>query len=281
MNKNYLNPAETAAAVIEAGRVKGERSFFSLLVLGILAGAFIAFAGQGSTMASFNLLSDPETFGLGRCLLGAVFTVGLMLVVVSGAELFTGNTLMCLTVLEKKTTIRKMLRNWGLVYLGNFIGAILIAWMVCKTGLWSSGGDMLGAMTVKIALGKVNLSFLSAMISGILCNWLVCMAVWMSMAADTIISKLAAVFFPIWLFATSGFEHSIANMYYIPAGILAKSAYGSFFEEAELASLNWQNFFAGNLLPVTIGNIIGGAVFTGFALWLGHCAKTGSKVKVK
>ena len=156
MNKNFLTPAETAAAIVDAGRVKGDRSFSSLLILGILAGAFIAFAGQGSSMASFNLLAQPETFGLGRCLLGSVFTVGLMMVVISGAELFTGNTMMCLAVMQKQTTLVKMLRNWAVVYIGNFLGAVLIAWMVSVTGLWESGGQALGMMTVKIALGKVD-----------------------------------------------------------------------------------------------------------------------------
>ncbi len=279
MNKNFLTPAETAAAIVDAGRVKGDRSFSSLLILGILAGAFIAFAGQGSSMASFNLLAQPETFGLGRCLLGSVFTVGLMMVVISGAELFSGNTMMCLAVMQKQTTLVKMLRNWAVVYIGNFLGAVLIAWMVSVTGLWESGGQALGMMTVKIALGKVNLSFGAALISGILCNWLVCMAVWFATGADTVLGKLAACFFPIWLFATSGFEHSIANMYYITAGLLAKPLYGFFFSAEEMALLNWESFFLSNLLPVTIGNIIGGGLFVAIALWFGHRSKDRAKAE--
>ena len=211
--------------------------------------------------------------------MGSVFTVGLMMVVISGAELFTGNTMMCLAVMQKQTTLVKMLRNWAVVYIGNFLGAVLIAWMVSVTGLWESGGQALGMMTVKIALGKVNLSFGAALISGILCNWLVCMAVWFATGADTVLGKLAACFFPIWLFATSGFEHSIANMYYITAGLLAKPLYGFFFSAEEMALLNWESFFLSNLLPVTIGNIIGGGLFVAIALWFGHRSKDRAKAE--
>lgn len=268
MNKNYLAPKEIVEAVINVGKAKAENRFLPLLILGILAGAFIAFAAQGSSMAAFNLLLGIDTFGLGRALAGAVFTVGLMLVIVTGAELFTGNTLICLAVYEKKVTIGGMLRNWGIVYVGNLIGALIIVFMVAQTGLLHSNYDELGRLTVTIALNKVNMSFGAALFSGILCNWLVCLAVWMATAANSVTGKLLAAFFPIWLFATSGFEHCVANMYYIPAGILAKAQYGGFWEPGGLDSLNWGTFFTGNLIPATIGNIIGGVLFVGTAYWL-------------
>ena len=201
-----------------------------------------------------------------------VFATGLMLIVVAGGELFTGNTLMIISVIEKKTSVWSLLRNWTIVYVANFIGAVLIAYMMFQSGLFASGGDMLGAVTIRIAVYKVNINFMSAIFLGIMCNWLVCLAVWMAYGCDTILGKLFAVFFPIWLFITSGFEHSIANMYYIPAGILAKSidsmsAMTGLSSEA-LNSLSWGSFITHNLIPVTIGNIIGGVIFVAIAYWL-------------
>lgn len=274
MNNAMLTPEKIVGAVIQAGKAKGERSASALAVLGILAGALIAFAAYASTMASYNLLANPDTYGIGRCLLGAMFSMGLIMVVITGAELFTGNALMTLAVIEKRISMGQMLRNWGIVYLANFAGAFLIAWLVAQTGLLGSGGGALGEMTVKIALGKVNLSFLKAFCSGILCNWLVCMAVWMAFASDSLGGKAVAIFGPIWLFATSGFEHSVANMYYIPAGILAKNQYGlTGFFDSELAQLNWGSFISNNLVPVTLGNLVGGIICVGMAYWFAYYRK--------
>lgn len=266
-----LKPAEVLEVAIEVGAKKAENSFLRLAVLGILAGAFIAFAAEGSTMAAFNLLSNPETFGLGRAVAGAVFPTGLMLVVLTGCELFTGNNLMITTLLEKRTTVGKMLRNWVLVYIFNLIGSLFVVILMAQSGLLHSGADMLGAVTVKIAAGKTSLDFLPAFVLGILCNWLVCLAVWISYGADTLLGKMMGIFFPISLFITSGFEHSIANMYYIPAGIIAKSnetfvKLSGATPEA-LESLTWSGFFVNNLIPVTLGNIVGGAILVGMAYW--------------
>ena len=265
-----LTSVQLVAAVINSGKMKGERAASSLVILGMMAGAFIAFAAYGSTMASYNLLSNPDTFGIGRCLLGSVFTVGLMMVVFTGAELFTGNTLMTLAMVEKKISLKQMLRNWVIVYLSNFLGAFLIVWLVAQTGLLGSSGGTLGEMTVRIALTKVNLSFWSAFCSGILCNWLVCTAVWMSFASDSLVGKVVTIFGPIWLFATGGFEHSIANMYYIPAGILAAAQYGAAFSDSELVRLNWVSFVDSNLIPVTLGNLVGGILCVAMAYWFVH-----------
>lgn len=268
MNKLFLTPGEIAGAAIDAGQAKAERKFLPMLILSMMAGAFIAFGAQASNMAAFNLLSNPATFGLGRILAGTVFAVGLMMVLITGAELFTGNTLICLAVYEKKTKLSAMFRNWIVVYIGNFLGSLLIVLMIMQTGLLNSGDGLLGITTVKIALNKVNLGFFSAFVSGILCNWLVCLAVWMSFAAQSIPGKIMAIFFPIWLFVTSGFEHSVANMYFIPAGIMAKAQFGA--EVAGSQALNWGNFVVGNLIPVTIGNIVGGVLFVGTAFWYAY-----------
>jgi formate/nitrite transporter len=275
MEKHPLKPQEILDVSLSVSESKAESGFVKLSVLGFLAGAFIAFAAEGSNMAAFNLLASPESYGLGRTLAGTVFGVGLMLVVLAGGELFTGNTLMIGGVIRRRITVPAMLRNWLIVYVANFAGAVFLAWLMYHSGLFHSGGDALGAVTIKIAAGKTGLPFARALILGILCNWLVCLAVWLSFGADTMAGKMLAIFFPIWLFITSGFEHSVANMYYVPAGIFAMSD-AALTEAARsigvtpemIDALNWPGFLAHNLLPVTIGNIIGGCVFVSGAYLL-------------
>ena len=261
---NHLKPAQTLEAMMTASETKAAMSLKRLIIFGIFAGVYIAFAGSGANMAAFNLLADPETFGLGKVLSGTIFTVGLIMVVLGGAELFTGNTTMVAAAIDKRITVSSMFRNWVIVYIANFIGGVLIAFLVYYSGVLNSGDGMLGAMTVKIAAGKVNMAFGPALVSGILCNWLVCMAVWLSTGAQTTMGKIFSVFFPIWLFVTAGFEHSVANMYFIPAGIFAGN--NQLFTTLSgvggdaLANLTWSGMFVSNLLPVTLGNIVGGAV---------------------
>lgn len=279
--RNYLTPAEITETVIEVGMKKIKLPVINMLLLGILAGAFIAFASEGSNMAAFNLLARPETYGLGKALAGSIFGTGLMLVVIAGGELFTGNTLILAGVLDKKASLSGMLKNWFFVYVGNLIGSVLIAYFMNQSGLFGSGADLLGGMTIKIAAYKVGLTFMQAFYLGIMCNWLVCLAVWMAYGAKDITGKIFAIFFPIWLFITSGFEHCVANMYYIPAGIMAK-ANPAFAEAAaslgvtpeKLAHLNWETFFVNNLIPVTLGNIVGGGVFVGIIYWFVYLRKT-------
>lgn len=282
--RKYLTPAEIANTTVEVGIKKSKLSFSHQLILGILAGAFIAFASSGSNMAAFNLFSKPETYGLGKTLAGSIFGTGLMLVILAGGELFTGNTLIIMSVLEKKVKIKEMLRNWCTVYIGNLIGSLLIAFMIVQSGLFNSGANGLGGETIKIASYKASLSFIPAFYLGIMANWLVCLAVWLACGAKSIIGKMFGIFFPIWLFVTSGFEHSIANMYYIPAGILAKSninwANVSSLSPEKLSSLNWNTFIFNNLLPVTIGNIIGGAIFVGFIYWFVYL-KSNTSVRIQ
>jgi len=266
-----LTPKEIVTATIETGIKKVKTKPLNQFILGILAGAFIAFASEGSNMAAFNLFAKPETYGLGKALAGVVFATGLMLVIIAGGELFTGNTLITIGVLEKKIKLKDMLSNWFFVYLGNFVGAVFIAYMMNMSGLFNSGDNMLGGITLKIAAYKTHLTFSQAFYLGIMCNWLVCIAVWMSYGAKDIIGKCFAIFFPISLFITSGFEHSIANMYYIPAGILAKSnaswVEASGLTAEKLAHLNWSTFITKNLVPVTIGNIVGGAILVAGVYW--------------
>lgn len=271
MEKAYLTPKEIVTATIETGIKKVKTKPLNQFILGILAGAFIAFASEGSNMAAFNLFAKPETYGLGKALAGVVFATGLMLVIIAGGELFTGNTLITIGVLEKKIKLKDMLSNWFFVYLGNFVGALFIAYMMNMSGLFNSGDNMLGGITLKIAAYKTHLTFSQAFYLGIMCNWLVCIAVWMSYGAKDIIGKCFAIFFPISLFITSGFEHSIANMYYIPAGILAKSnaswVEASGLTAEKLANLNWNTFITKNLVPVTIGNIVGGVILVAGVYW--------------
>ncbi len=281
--KTYLTPPEILEATLQTGVKKAKTSSVALLILGFLAGAFIAFAAEGSNMAAFNLFAEPTTYGLGKALAGSIFGTGLMLVLLAGGELFTGNTMMIAGLFDKRIRFSGMMRNWILVYLGNFLGSVFIAWMMVHSGLFNSGDSVLGAVTIKIAAYKVGLSFSQAFVLGIMCNWLVCLAVWMCYGAQDMAGKILAIFFPIWLFITSGFEHSVANMYYIPAGILAKGnakwaeaamAHGVTAEK--LAHLNWETFVINNLIPVTLGNIVGGGLLVAIAYWVAY-QKSGQK----
>lgn len=276
MNESsVLTPKQIAEKTSDNAVTKAGLPILTMILLGIAAGAYIAVAGFASNMAAFNLLSSPATYGLGRFVAGILFTGGLIMVVLSGGELFTGNNLMIMGVLDRRITAGGMLRNWVVVYCANFIGGILIALLGAWSGLFSSGGDLLGIMTIKIAAGKASLSFGKAVILGFLCNWLVCLAVWQATGAKDMAGKILGIFFPILLFVTAGFEHSIANMYYISAGIfashsqaMADAAVSSGLVTPEaLANLTWGNMFLRNLLPVTIGNILGGSGFVGMLYW--------------
>ncbi len=269
---------KTLETTVSKAESKAALSVSKMLLLGFLAGAFIAFGAQGSNMAAFNLLSDPSTYGIGRMVAGLIFPCGLILVILAGAELFTGNVLMIAGVLDKRITVGRMLMNWCFVYIGNLIGSLFIAWLICESGLLSSGGDLLGAMTVKIGAGKAALPFGKAFILGILCNWLVCLAVWLAFSTDSIPGKILGIFFPIWMFVTSGFEHSVANMYYIPAAMMAKADFGQAALDLGLSAealdgLDLSGFLVGNLLPVTLGNIVGGGLFVAVAYYLAYRSK--------
>ena len=208
MQNNFLAPAEIAQYVVDVGQRKAELAPVKQLILGVLAGAFIALASQGSNEAIHTI----ESIGLGKSLAGALFATGLILVVVAGGELFTGNCLMVMALSERRITLKALLRSWLIVYLGNLIGSVLVAWLVLKTGQLKYTEGLLGGFTIKLAAYKTALTFEKAFFWGILCNWLVCLAVWMAYGAGDIAGRILAIFFPIWLFVASGFKHSVANM---------------------------------------------------------------------
>jgi len=264
-DKTPKSIAETVAQTV--GVAKATSPWFTVSVLGILAGAYIAFGGLLSTAVTFDM---APKWGLGftKIVGGASFSVGLMLVVIAGAELFTGNNLMVSSVMSREITLGTMTQRWGIVFFTNFIGSMLVALLLYFSGLWKTGDGALGAAAVKVAYNKVALSFGEALWRGIGCNWLVCLAVWMALAARQTIGKIFAIFFPIMAFVAIGFEHSVANMYFIPAGILLMNeTVISNLVGIDLGMLGWANFLWRNLLPVTIGNIIGGGVFVGMSYW--------------
>jgi len=263
---NFLTPKEIANAYDEISVNKAKNSANNLIVLGMLAGLFIAFAGFASQMISHTI----DNAGLAKFAGGAVFPVGLMLVVIAGAELFTGNNLMIIGFMDKKISFGELIRNWLIVYFANFAGAVIFAILINLSGLLDTSGGMLGATAIKTAINKVSLSFSQGVVRGILCNIMVVSAVWMAAAAKDIVGKVFACWFPIMLFVMSGYEHCIANMYFIPVGIFAKSssAYitaGQIQAEA-LDKLNVGGLIS-NLVSVTLGNIIGGALIMGLAYW--------------
>jgi formate/nitrite transporter len=257
--------AETVAQTVGVG--KATSPWLSVLVLGILAGAYIGFGGMLATTVTFDMAAR---FGVGftKFMTGSVFSLGLMLVIIAGAELFTGNNLMVSSAMAREITFGRMLERWGLVYVANFVGSILIALLFVFSGLWRTGDAALGEAAVRIAYGKVSLGFVEALLRGIGCNWLVCLAVWMALASRQTIGKIFAIFFPIMGFVALGFEHSVANMYFIPTGIFLRDIAGVAIPAgAKAAALGWGSFAYRSLLPVTIGNIIGGVVFVGMSYW--------------
>ena len=258
------NIAETVAETI--GVTKATSPWFSLFVLGVMAGAYIGFGGLFSASVTFDMPADMG-IGLKKLISGAAFSIGLMLVVIAGAELFTGNTLMVSSVMTGRVTFRKVLAKWGIVYAANFVGSILLAMLFYYSGLWKVGDSALGVVAVKTAHAKVNLDLVEAFVRAIGCNWMVCLAVWMALAARQTISKIFAIFFPIMGFVAIGFEHCVANMYFIPAGIFLTRWAGLAPEGVDLTTLTWSAFFINNLIPVTIGNTIGGVVFVGLGYW--------------
>ena len=242
------------------------------LILAMAAGAFISFGAQASLTAMAG--TDSVAFGLAKMLGGIIFSAGLMMIVFTGAELFTGNVLISMSVLEKKIPVAKLFRNWFWVYIGNFIGAIIVASLIHFANAYHGTNEVLGVLGLKVAYGKVNLTFTQALASGILCNWLVCMAVWMAAAAKDVSGKIWAILFPITAFAMCGYEHCVANMYMITNGLFVKTSEAvvaaSGFTAEQLATLNLKTFLIDNLIPVTLGNIIGALLFVAGTFWLAY-----------
>ena len=204
-----------------------------------------------------------------RLLVGSVFCLGLILVVVGGAELFTGNNLIVMAWASRKVGTRAMLRNWAIVYLGNFVGSVGTAGLVVLSRQYTFGGGAVGAAALSIADAKVGFGFVQAVVLGILCNALVCLAVWLSFSARSTIDRIAAILFPIAAFVAAGFEHSIANMYFIPVGLFLKAVDPAFVAASgiDVTGLTWPAFFLANLVPVTLGNVIGGSLLVAVTYW--------------
>lgn len=270
---NFFTPAEAAKNYIAAGKAKVATPISKMFLLAVLAGAFIAMGGVGATTVAVSVpLASVGKFA-GAC----VFPGGLTMVLLAGSELFTGNTLLVIPLLQKEITLAGMLKNWGVVYLGNLVGGLLVGALVVFSHQPDLFGKQMAVSVISTAAAKCSLSFGDAVIRGILCNFLVCIAVWISFAAKDVAGKIMGLFFPIMMFVLCGFEHSIANMYYIGAGIFARGIpeYGQAAAQAgvDMEAVTWGNFFGANLLPVTIGNIIGGAACVGCAYWFIYLRK--------
>ncbi len=263
-----LLPADMAVRAEYIGVRKSEAPTLQLFSLAVLAGAFIALGGMFATTVSTGT-SGAWPFGVSKLLVGFVFCLGLVLVIVGGAELFTGNNLIVMAWASGKVTTQALLRNWGIVYIGNFVGSIGTAILVFWSKQYTFGDGGVGVSALGIASGKVDLDFFQAIALGALCNTLVCLAVWLTFSARSTIDKIAAILFPITAFVAAGFEHSVANMYFIPMGLLIKSFDPQFAASTGIAvdGLTWGAFLVDNLLPVTIGNIIGGSVFVAAIYW--------------
>jgi formate/nitrite transporter len=264
-----LLPPEMAKRAEDIGVKKASMDAVTLLALAVLAGAFIALGGVFATVALAG--SENAPWGATRVLAGVVFSLGLILVVVGGAELFTGNNLIVMAWAGGRIGTPALLRNWTIVYVGNFVGALSIALAVLLAGTHRAGAGAFGATALRIAADKLHLEFGQAVMLGILCNVLVCLAVWLALSARTTADRVLAVVPPIAAFVAAGFEHSIANMYFVPLGLFIASFDPAFVAarglEAHAQMLSWSAFLGRNLLPVTIGNVIGGALLVGGVYW--------------
>lgn len=263
-----LLPSEMARRAETIGAAKAVMDTATMAALAVLAGAFISLGALFATAISAGA-SGVLPFGIVKLLMGLVFCLGLILVVVGGAELFTGNNLIVMAWASGKVSTRALLRNWGIVYAGNFAGSIGTAVLVLLSKQYTFGGGAVGKTALTIAASKVQYGFVQAVALGILCNGLVCLAVWLTYSARSTTDKILAILFPITAFVAAGFEHSVANMYFIPMGLFIKkfdSAWAA-ASGVDLSSLTWEHFLVNNLLPVTIGNIIGGTVLVALIYW--------------
>jgi len=264
-----LLPQEIARRAETVGYMKASLDAVSTLGLATLAGAFIAMGAVFSITVATGSSGLP--YGVTRLLVGLSFCLGLILVVVAGAELFTGNNLIVMAWASGRISTGMLMRNWILVYIGNVIGSVVTALITIMAKFPYNANSAVGQVALNIAEAKCSLSFLQALALGVLCNALVCIAVWLTLGGHSTTDKILAIIFPIAAFVASGFEHSVANMYFVPLGLLIKADSG-FLAGAGLSAASFPNltllrFLVGNLLPVTLGNIIGGSVMVGLAYW--------------
>jgi formate/nitrite transporter len=264
-----LPPAEMAARAEQIGVTKASLDAVSLFVLAVLAGAFIALGGVFATVSLAGSAGAP--WGPVRVLAGAVFSLGLILIIVGGAELFTGNNLVVMAWAGRRIRTRALVRNWIVVYAGNAGGAVATAFMVYLARTHEFGAGAVGATALGIAHAKLGLGFVQAVALGILCNALVCLAVWLTYSARTTADRILAIVPPIAAFVAAGFEHSIANLYFVSLGLFIASFDPRFAAahglEAVGPALSWGGFLVRNLVPVTIGNMIGGTLLVGTVYW--------------
>jgi formate transporter len=265
-------PPAIAARASDLGVSKAGQDASQTFVLAVLAGAFIALGAMFATLVTSGAGDVP--FGLARLAAGVVFCLGLLLVVAAGAELFTGNNLIVMAWADRRITAAHVLRNWGIVYAGNLVGALATALLVFASQQYEFGDGAVGLNALAIAETKASLGWGQAVALGVLCNALVCLAVWLSYSARSLTDKFFAVLLPISAFVAAGFEHSIANMYFLPLGLLVKSGAGDAFwhttgaSSSDYGDLTWSAAAIDNILPVTLGNVVGGAVMVGLVYWL-------------
>ncbi len=281
-----LLPAEMAQRAEALGVRKVALDTMVMFVLAVLAGAFIALGAIFATTVLAGLGGNAQNnvpglpYGVQRMLAGLVFCLGLILVVVGGAELFTGNNLIVMAWARGKVSTAALLRNWVIVYAGNFVGSVATAFIMYLSRQYTFGGGAIGNAALNIANSKVNLEFVQAIALGIMCNALVCLAVWLTYSARSTVDKIFSIIFPISAFVAAGFEHSVANMYFIPIALFIRQFDPTFYDAwaanvtANTANLTWGGFLINNLLPVTIGNIIGGAVMVGVVYWFVYLRKS-------
>jgi formate/nitrite transporter len=256
-----LPPPEMARKAEAVGVAKVGLDAATTFALSVLAGAFIAMGAVFATTATTG--GDELPYGVARLLGGLTFSLGLILVVVAGAELFTGNNLIVMAWASRRVSTLRLLRNWVIVYAGNLVGALATAVLLYAGQQYELGGGAVGTQAVSIAATKTGYGWWQALVLGMFCNALVCLAVWLCYSARTTADKVLAIIPPIAAFVAAGFEHSVANMYFIPYGLLVESTEGF----ADVPGLTWGDFLWANLLPVTIGNIVGGALMVGAIYW--------------
>lgn len=269
---NLFTAAEVSANYSLAGAAKTKLPIAKMFVLAILSGFLIGIPTAVTNMATYAL----ENNSVVRIVCGVLFAFGLGTVVLTGAELFTGNSLITISVLDKKATMSGMLRNWGVVFVGNFLGIMIVTFICARFGWLSAGGNALAAYTIKLAVGKMSMPFMNAFMMGVLCNALVALGVLLALMGKDVFSRMAAAWVPVMFFVVCGFNHSIADMAYCTLGLFAKAT-PAYTEAAaaigvDLTKLTWGNYFAGNMLPVTLGNVVGG-VAVAFVFWFAWIRK--------
>jgi len=267
-NIDAYAPHEMAQRVETVGVKKANLGIATMFALAVLAGAFIAL---GANFATVVWTDNGLSYGMSRLIGGMVFSLGLILVIVGGAELFTGNNLIVMAWASRKISMRMVARNWVVVYLGNFVGSVATAYGVYLSRQWTFDSYKLGATALNIANAKVNYDFLSAFALAVFCNALVCLAVWLCFSARTTTDKILAIIPPISAFVAAGFEHSVANMYFIPIGLFLRDEpqvlQAASKTADQIANLTWQGFLVTNLVPVTLGNIVGGGLLVAAVYW--------------